>query len=264
MPKNTEVKSNRDKYMERLKAKYPDKEFADDEALFSQTNEDYDGYDKQLEDYRGREKALSDLFASNPRSAAFLTDWRNGEDPIVGLVRKFGDDFKEALEDPEKQEALAAANKEYAERIAKEGEFEEQYQQNITETLATLEQMQQEDGLSDDDIDNAMEFLIGIMKDGLLGKFSKESIQMALKAINHDGDVEQADREGEVRGRNSKIEEKLRKGNRNDGTANLAGKHGGGNNNSRQMPDLGAIDRGYGTQNIWERGGEKRRSINNK
>lgn len=258
MPKNTEVKSNRDQHLERLKAKYPDKEYADDEALFGQINEDYDGYDKQLSEYREREKALSDLFASNPRSASFLTDWRNGEDPIVGLVRKFGDDFKAALEDPEKQEALAAANKEYAERIAKEGEFEEQYQQNISETLATLEKMQQEDGLSDEDIDKAMDFLIAIMKDGLLGKFSPDSIRMALKAINHDADVEEASHEGEVKGRNSKIEEKLRKGGRSDGTANLAGKHGG-KGGAREMPDLGAIERGYGSQNIWERGGEKRR-----
>jgi hypothetical protein len=26
------------------------------------------------------------------------------------------------------------------------------------------------------------------------------------------------------------------------------------------MPDLGVIDQNYGTQNIWERGGEKRRT----
>ena len=259
MPKNTEVKSNRDRYTERLKAKYPDKEFADDEALFGQINDDYDSYDNELSGYREREKALSDLFASNPRSAAFLTDWRNGEDPIIGLVRKFGDDFKAALEDPEKQEALAAANKEYAERIAKEDKYEDEYQKNLSETLTTLEQMQQEDGLSDEDIDSAMDFLVGIMKDGLLGKFSRESISMALKAINHDSDVEQADREGEVRGRNTKIEEKLRKGSKSDGTANLGSKNGGGRGAAREMPDLGAIDQNYGTQNIWERGGEKRR-----
>ena len=185
MAEKTEVKSNRDKYAERLKSRYPDREFADDEAIFGQINDDYDNYDKELSTYREREKALSDLFASNPRSAAFLTDWRNGEDPIVGLVRKFGDDFKAALDDPEKQEALAAANKEYAERIAKEGEYEEQYQNNITETYNTIEQVQKEDGLSDDDIDQAMEFLIGIMKDGLLGKFSSDSIRMAVKAIRH-------------------------------------------------------------------------------
>lgn len=228
MPDTTENMSNRERYKERLKTKYPDRDFGDDEALFGQINDDYDDYDKRISEYGEREKALSDLFASNPRSAAFLTDWRNGEDPIVGMIRKFGDDFKEALEDPEKQEALAAANKEYAERIAKEEEFEEQYRKNLDETLATLESLQKEDGLEDDDIDEAMEFLIGIMKDGLLGKFTAESIRMAIKAIRHDTDVEEAGIEGEVRGRNRKIEEKLRKGERSDGTANLAGKNGGG------------------------------------
>lgn len=260
MPKNTEVKSNRDRYMERLKTKYPDKEFADDEALFGQTNDDYDSYDNELSGYREREKALSDLFASNPRSAAFLTDWRKGEDPIIGMVRKFGDDFKAALEDPEKQEALAAANKEFAERIAQEKEYEGEYQKNLNETLTTLETMQQDEGLSDEDIDSAMDFLVGIVRDGIMGKFKRESVAMALKAIRHDSDVEQADREGEVRGRNTKIEEKLRKGSKNDGTANIGSKNGGGKGGSREMPDLGVIDQNYGTQNIWERGGEKRRT----
>lgn len=250
-------KSNRDRYMERLKTKYPDREYADDEALFGQINDDYDYYDEELETSRKNDKALSDFMASNPRSAAFLTDWRNGEDPIVSLIRKFGDDFKAALEDPDKQEALAAANKEYAERIAKEKEYEDQYQKNISETYATITRVQQETGLTDDDIDKAMEFLIGIMKDGLLGKFTAESIEMAVKALRHDSDVEQADREGEVRGRNAKIEEKLRKVGRNDGTANLGSKNAG-NAASREMPDLGAIGRNYGTQDIWERGGERR------
>ena len=258
MPNKEGITSNRDRYIERLKAKYPDKEFADDEALFGQINDDYDGYDRDLSAYKEREQAIYDMFDSNPRSAAFLTDWRNGEDPIVGLIRKFGDDFKAALEDPEKQEQLAAANKEYAERIAKEKEYEEQYQQNLTETYATIEQVQQEDGLADDDIDEAMAFLIGIMKDATLGKFSADNIRMAVKALRHDSDVAQADREGEIRGRNSKIEERLRRKGRSDGTADLAGKNGGGGG-SRQMPDLGAIERFHDTKNIWERGGERRR-----
>ncbi|MEB3373021.1 hypothetical protein SFC43_05030 [Bacteroides sp. CR5/BHMF/2] len=56
-----EVKSNRERYTDRLKAKYPDKEFADDEALFAQINDEYDGLDKELSGYKEREKALSDL-----------------------------------------------------------------------------------------------------------------------------------------------------------------------------------------------------------
>lgn len=260
MSKDVEIKSNRERQLERLKAKYPDKDFPDDEALFGQIVEDYDGYDKELSGYREREKSISDLFASDPRSASFLTDWRNGEDPIVSLVRKFGDDFKEALEDPEQQEALAAANKEYAERIAREAQYEGEYQRNITETLATLEALQADEGLSDADIDSAMDFLVDIMRNGLLGKFSRESITMALKAIRHDTDVEQADREGEVRGRNAKIEEKLRRVRESDGTANIGSKHGG-MTSADGMPHLGAIDQNYGSQSIWERGGERRRSI---
>lgn len=254
-----QVTQNRDRYMKRVKEKYPDKEYADDEALFSQINEDYDGYEHSLEEYKGREKSLTDLFASNPRSAAFLNDWRNGQDPIVNLIRKYGGEIKDALDDPEKAEAIAEANKEYAERIAKEEEYEEQYQANIEETMANIEALQQEKQMSDDDIDKALDLLIGIMRDGLLGKFSKESIMMAMKAINHDSDVMLANREGEVMGRNAKIEERLRKGRTNDGTANLAGRNGG--LGDRNMPELGVLEQNYGSKNIWERGGEKRKSF---
>lgn len=46
MPNNEVVKSKRDLAMERIKAKYPDKSFDDDEAFFGQINDDYDDYDK--------------------------------------------------------------------------------------------------------------------------------------------------------------------------------------------------------------------------
>ena len=259
MPDKTTVKSNREKYAERLKAKYPDRNFADDEALWGQVNEDYDGYDKELAGYKEREEALSNLFTSDPRSASFLTNWRKGGNPAVELVRMYGDDFIEEMKDPEKQEEFAAASKEFAERLAKERDFDEQYQKNIAETLNTLEQMQQKAGYSDDEIDKAMEFLVGIMKDAIVGKFTAESIEMAMRAINHDDDVAVAAREGEVKGRNARIEEKLRRKGKGDGTANLDGKNGGGGK-AREMPDLGALDRyGDGGQTIWERGGEKRR-----
>lgn len=226
MSENKQVKTNRERYNERLRAKYPDKEFADDEAVFGQINEDYEHYDQELAGYQEREKSLSNLFSSNPRSAAFLTDWRKGEDPIVGMIRKYGDYIKAALEDPEKQEALAAASKEYAERVAQEKDFEEQYQKNISESLSTIESIQKEEGIDDTEIDNIMEFLIGIMKDAILGKFSKESILMARKALNHDADVAIADHEGEVRGKNTKIKESLRKSKQGDGMPMLNGQNG--------------------------------------
>lgn len=247
--------SNSARYIARLAERYPDKEYADDEAIWGQVNDDYDAYEEELNGYRERENKLRDMFTADPRTAAFLNDWSAGEDPVVGLIRKFGDDFIEALDDPDKQEALAQANKEYTERVVKEREYDEQYQANIDDTIEMLDQMSEE-GYEDDELNAALEFLVGIMRDGIVGRFSRESIEMALLAINHDEDVEQASAEGEIRGKNARIEEKLRR--RSDGLADLNG--GQSTGGGVQRPFMGALDRyDNSTKDIWERGGERRR-----
>lgn len=235
------TKSKRELAQERLRSRYPDKSFDDDESIYGQILDDYDAGEEELTGYRDREKAFSDLFTSDPRSAKFLTDWKNGKNPAVALVEMFGDDFVEELKDPARQSELAKASKDFAERVAKEKEYDEQYTQNIEESRSMIEQLQQEEGLSDDDIDRAMEFLVGIMKDGILGKFSKESVVMALNALDHDVDVAAAEEEGRVAGRNSKINETLRKRGKGDGTANLAGKNGGGRQRQPSRPSIFAL-----------------------
>ncbi len=219
MAENQKVKTKRDLLLERMRGKYPDKNFDDEEVLSGQISDDYDSYDKELAELKAREKEISDLFTTDGRSAQFLLNWKDGADPIVELVKQFG---PEALQDPDK---LAAASKEYADKVAESQKYDEQYKANMDETLVALDRLQKEDGLTDEDIDKAMAFLVGIMKDGLLGKFSPESIRMALNAINHDNDVDYAMQEGEVKGKNTKINEKLRSMRSGDGMANLAGKN---------------------------------------
>lgn len=223
---NEQVKSPRERLNERLKGKYPDKTFESEDDVFGQINDDFDDLDKQLGESRAREEQLSNMFTADPRSAHFLNTWRNGGDPAVELIRQFGTDIKDAIDDPEKQEAIAAANKEFVERVAKEKELDEQYQKNIAESLSNLEQYQAANGLTDEQVDDAMEFLVNIMKDGIMGIFKPESIDMAMKAINHDADVETAGEEGLVRGKNAKIDAKLRKEKSGDGVPVLNGKNG--------------------------------------
>lgn len=234
-------KSRRETALERLKARYPDKSFEDDESMYGQLLDDYDAGEQELNGYKDREKAFSDLFTSDPRSAKFLTDWKNGKNPAVALVEMFGDDFVEELKDPDKQQELAQASKDFAERVAKENEYDEEYTKNIDASREMIEQLQQEEGLSDEDIDRAMEYLVGIMKDGILGKFSKESVLMALNALDHDSDVAAAEEEGRVAGRNTKIQEKLRQRDKGDGTANLAGKNGTGSKRQSNRPSIFAL-----------------------
>ena len=221
-----QVKSKRDLLKERLHSKYPEKEFSDDEEFYGQISDDFDDSDKKLNDYKEREKTFSDMFTSDPRSASFITDWRNGEDPVIGLIRRFGPEIKDAIDDPNMQEQIAAANKEYIERLEQSKKLDEEYKQNISETLSYLDKMSEEGQLDDDKIDDAMALLLKIVHEGVAGKFTPETIDMAVKAINHDVDVEDADRAGEVRGRNAKISEKLKKSNKGDNLPVLDGANG--------------------------------------
>ena len=259
-PDTEQVKSKRQLMTERMQSRYPDKDFSDEESLYGQIYDDYDEYDKNISGYQEREKSFSDMFTSDPRSARFLTDWRNGEDPVIGLVRQFGTDIKEAIDDPERLEEIAAANKEYVERVAKEKDLEEKHQQNLEESIKALDAFQQETGISDDDIDKAIKLLVTTANDVVLGKFTPENVQMALKSINHDADVENANQEGVVQGKNTKVEERLRKPKNGDGTPALGGANGSVKP-PRTRPSLGALDRlGDNNKTIWERGGEKRRT----
>lgn len=227
MADDKQVKSRRDSHIERMRKKYPDRNFEDEEELFGAISDDYDQYEQENGEYKGREEALSKMFAADPRSAQFLTDMHNGQDPVLGLVRNFGIEVKDVLDDPEMQEKIAEANKDYVERIAKNKQLEEEYQKNTEQTLETLRQFQSERGLSDEQIDEIMKMAIGIVSDGVVGKFAPETLDMIMKAMNYDTDVANAAEEGEIAGRNTKIKEELRKPQQGDGTMPLQGKNGG-------------------------------------
>lgn len=233
MADNNEVKSRRDQQIERLRKKYPDKKFEDDEEIYGTISDDYDQYEQELEGYKGREKTLSDMFAADPRSAQFLTDMHQGNDPVLGLVRNFGVEIKDVLDDPEMQDKIAEANKDYVERIAKSRELDDEYEKNMDASLETLRQFQQERGLSDEQIDAVVDGLLTIVRDGVMGKFTPETLDMMVKAINHDEDVATAGEEGEIAGRNAQIVEKQRKSAKGDGTIPLNGKNGQPGNTSR-------------------------------
>jgi hypothetical protein len=221
---NVQDKTKRELALARLQSKYPDAKYEDDEALFGQINDDYDDYDRQLSEYKEREQTFADLFTRDPRSASFFMEWRKGGDPRLELIRAYGTDIVDIINDPERQEEVAEANKDYVERVAKEKEYEEAYKANLAESMSNLEKMQQEQGMTDEQADELVQFLVGIYQDVVMGKFTPEALEMARKALHHDEDVATASHEAEVRGRNEKIEEKLRTNKKGDGLAVLDGK----------------------------------------
>ncbi len=226
MAENNAVKSRRDTHIERLRSKHPDKKFEDDEEIFGQISDDYDDYDKRIGEYEGREKTLSDMFAADPRSAEFLADWHNGKDPIAAILARYGSEYKDMLDDPDFVQKLGEEHKAEIERIARSKKLDEEYEANMEQTLETLRKFQTDNGMTDEQVDDVVNALLGIVRDGVMGKFAPETLQMMMKAINHDADVANAGEEGNIAGRNAKITEQLRKSNKGDGIAPLNGKNG--------------------------------------
>lgn len=224
--KPEETPDYRKKITDRLRKRNPDSAYETDDDLLAGIDGEFDTMDSDYADLNNNVTAITDMFNSDPRSAAFLVDWKKGEDPVVGLIRRFGTDMVERLEDPDIAEQIAEANKQYLERIQQSKELDEQYSKNLEQTMSDIDKLQSEEGISDDEIDEVWEFLKGIVEDGIVGKFSIDTIRMAMKAINHDNDVSMANREGEVRGRNQKITEKLRTREKGDGLGNIEGANG--------------------------------------
>ena len=232
--------TKREMTIARLLRLHPDGKWDDDEALYSQIGDDYDAYDRRIRGYQDNEKKMTDLFVKDPKSAQFLVDMANGKDPWLAVINRLGiEGITDLINDPEKQEAYAEANKKYVERLAKERELETTYDRNIDGSIVTIDRMQKARGLTDEQMDAAFNLVYRIANEAILGKYTEETMDLALKAVNHDADVTNAAEEARVRGRNERIEERLRKPRAGDGTPQLGGSHNAPHRRAQQsMFDL--------------------------
>ena len=218
---NKEIKSKRDVMLERLKVRYPDKDFSDEEAVYGQISDDYDEYDNDIEGLKQREATFLELFNKDPKFAQFMAEAANGADPWLVVIERLGiDGVMDLMNDPEKKAEYAAKNAEYVARVAKEKELEAEYEANKDESSALLDKVQEERGLSDEMRDEIIGTVMRIAQDAVMGKITIGTIDMVLNAISHDADVENARSEGVVAGRNAKIDEKLRTAKEGDGLPN--------------------------------------------
>ena len=239
MAENNPVRSRREQHIERLRKKYPEKQFEDDEAIFGQISDDYDQFEEENQTMKDREKSMSDMFRANPNAAFFLNDMREGKDPVMSLVRRLGMEVKDVLDDPAMQDKIEEANKEYLERVAKSRQLDEEYDKNMEVTLnKTLPEYQQQHNLSDEEIDSIGAAWIQIIREGIMGTLSPETIALIANGINHDTDVANAQEEGEVAGRNAKITENLRKSKKGDGLQTLNGRNGTPSQNGNKSKSI--------------------------
>lgn len=209
------VMTSRDHLRDRYSKKYPERGFAGEDsanAIDDEVVAELEAFDAELEGYRKREGELKSLFNNDPRSGRFLVSWAaSGGNPIQYLLDIFGPEFTEALESEEGRAKIVESTNKWLERKAEEEEGTKERMANYEQSINDLAAFAQEKGLSDEQAVEIFEKVNQIGFDILDGKYSRESYEMAYNAMHYATDVESARKEGEVAGRNAKIEEKLAK-----------------------------------------------------
>lgn len=210
-----DVMTSRDRLKDRYSKKYPERDFSAEDAASAIDDEviaELEAFDAELEGYKSNDKKIKDLFNQDPRSGRFLVSWAaGGGNPIQYLLDIFGPELTEALESEEGRAKIVESTNKWLEKKATEeagvAERMANYEQSVNELAAFAE----EKGLSDEQAVEVFEKVNQIGFDALEGKYTRESYEMAYNAMNYATDVESARKEGEVAGRNAKIEEKLAK-----------------------------------------------------
>lgn len=202
---NKQVTSRRQAFLDKMRESNPDINYEDDEAIFGAIDDNMSSQREQLDKYENESKRIVDMMSANPRAAQFFNSWSQGEDPVISMLEAFGDDFKNALDDPKNKDKFAQAHKKWLDNTAKNKELQKSADDNMVASFDVLENLMQQEGWTDEQAISVFNRLHQIISDGIVNKIDPETYVMVYKAMNYDNAVADAEQTGEIRGRNAKI-----------------------------------------------------------
>jgi len=208
---NTE--STHERIMSKMKSRYPDRNFdsEDGQSNLEQSIIDaLDAYEAETSEYNRLKEdtdILANLFNTSPRSAKFLSYLASTGDPAAAIYNAYGKDAKDAFLEGNASELISEMEAEDAKRIADDKGFAEEKEANLKRSFETLDRWGDKKGLTQEQKVEVFMNFYNILGDALNGIYNEELFEMGWKASHYDEDVDSARREGEVAGRNSKIDE---------------------------------------------------------
>ena len=207
-PTEQPARPNRDRYAAMFGEDNPDVDFEDKEARYGRMADERDNYRK----LRKSGSQLSEALNKNRWIAAMFQDLAENPDknPLVWLTEN-GIDIKAALDDPELMAQVDEKFKNWQKAQIDGEEAEKAKDAAIDESLNALTSVQQEFGLSDEQIDRMWEhFWDDIFAPAFQGKVGKDTWVAMMHAMNYDTDMQNAREEAAMQARNEKHANRLK------------------------------------------------------
>jgi len=206
---NQQNQDYRSQLVDRMRSRYPDRNF--DGGDGGNGGNDYDrSILDTFNEYDENNKRLVDLFRTDSKAAAFFNAWVKTGNPAEAFRNLYGHEAFEAMSSPEGAEILARIQADEAKNKADYEAESERISQNYQKSQSILNEWASGRGLSDEDKMDILERCFTLQDEMDEGIFSKELFDAVWKSLHYDSDVQAARQEGEVTGRNAKIEERAR------------------------------------------------------
>ena len=204
-----EERPNRKAFSERFAKRHKDIDFEDKEARYGAMNEDADALSRYEEDG----KALSEMFDNNRWVAAMAMDLTKNPDlnPIP-LMASQGIDIGAAMQDEKIGQEVAQQIADFQQKKIDEENHEKELMDNLQKSADAMEQL----GLDDDAKADLWEKFFKVIGDAENGIISTETWQLFKNAQSYDADVASAREEGAMQGRNEKIQNKVKRSEKNE------------------------------------------------
>lgn len=196
------------KYQDKLLEKYPDKELNSEEDV----QQALDNYIDELENVNKQNSEqvaeLNKVFESAPVTMQFLRDILDGASEIQAIARNFDEKaLKEAIESKDKEVASewAKGKVEREKRLEETKKQKALYDANLAESVNNFDAFVKEKKLNAADINNFNGLIESVIRDIQSGKVTPEFMSSLFKGSKYDNDIQEADKLGEIRGKNKKI-----------------------------------------------------------
>ncbi|MBR1448820.1 MAG: hypothetical protein IJ588_08780 [Prevotella sp.] len=193
-----EQRPNRDRYSSMFAEDNPDIDFEDKEARYGRMAEERESYRK----LRDSGRKFSGILDKHRWLGAMLADGETN--PLVWMANN-GIDIRAALEDEETMKKVTEAFDNWTQRKAEGEAAEAAKDAAIAKSVETLDAVQQEFGLSDEQKDRMFtHFWDEVFLPAFAGEVSKDTWVALMHAMNYDQDMANAREEAAMQARNEK------------------------------------------------------------
>lgn len=197
-------------YRQRLKSRYPEDNPASDEEWDDLTERAMSEDADTIESFTSDRKVIDDILASDKDLAMVVADMIANKQPFRAALAKVVDPAD--LEAKEGDEDYEYYQKSYEERVAIGNEIRQRAEERLAneqEAYDNIDAYCEGKGYDDEQKKAFISFINDFYNNLQMRKISKEMLQQLDNARNYDADVEAAEEEGKIAGRNENIEAKM-------------------------------------------------------